>query len=161
MHNTFFIGDSHFGHANILEYEPKARPFDNLTQMHEALIARWNKVVRMCDTVFHLGDFCFGEKNIAFAELLNGHKHLILGNHDVYATEQYLKYFKSVRGSIYWKGLLLTHIPVHPDCLGSRALYNIHGHLHSKRIDNPAYINVSCEQNNLTPLSAEQLFKRE
>lgn len=159
MHDTWFISDTHFGHANILTYESVARPFENLTQMHEALITRWNSVVRKNDKVFHLGDFCFGARNIAFAELLNGNKHLILGNHDIYPTAEYLKYFKTIHGAMYWKGNLLTHIPVHPMNLERRASHNIHGHLHSKKIDNPMYINVSCEHNNLTPLSADELFK--
>lgn len=158
MHNTWFIGDTHFGHANILNYEQTARPFENLNQMHEALITRWNNVVRPNDKVFHLGDFCFGARNIAFAELLNGNKHLILGNHDIYPADEYLKYFKTIHGAMYWRGSLLTHVPVHPTNLGNRAKFNIHGHLHSKKIDNPLYINVSCENNHLTPISADEIL---
>ncbi len=173
MSETFFIGDTHFGHANILEYERAARPFNSLEEMHEAMVNRWNSVVGKYDKVFHLGDFAFGSHNIAIASRLNGQMRLILGNHDSYGAPEYLKYFHSVHGAIYWFKYLLTHVPVHPCNLNGRADYNIHGHLHSKFvmlfdqkntntwIKDRRFINVSCEQNNLTPISAEEILKSE
>ena len=54
--------------------------------MNEALVNNWNSVVKPEDHVYHLGDFCFGnvEKWNWCLEpgRLNGHIHLILGNHD-------------------------------------------------------------------------------
>ena len=54
--------------------------------MNDALVANWNSVVGLDDHVYHLGDFCFGnvEKWNWCLEpgRLNGHIHLILGNHD-------------------------------------------------------------------------------
>ncbi len=54
--------------------------------MNEMLVANWNSVVKPDDHVYHLGDFCFGnvEKWNWCLEpgRLNGHIHLILGNHD-------------------------------------------------------------------------------
>lgn len=41
MINTWFIGDTHFGHANILQFEKDARPFETLEEMHEVIIERW------------------------------------------------------------------------------------------------------------------------
>lgn len=172
MAETFFISDTHFGHANILQYEPVARQFVTVEEMNEAMIDRWNRVVQPFDKVYHLGDFCFGAKNIEIAGRLNGQKRLVLGNHDIYPIPEYLKYFKSVHGVRFWGDCILTHVPVHPDSLGSRAKYNIHGHLHSKNVmryghmdkemcvkDN-SYINVSAEQNNLTPINADVILNR-
>lgn len=163
MINTFFIADTHFGHKNILEYEKEARPFSCIEDHDEELIKRWNSVVRPRDNVYHLGDFCFGKDNIKIAERLNGSKKLIMGNHDAYPSAEYLKYFKSLHGVLYLKEYVLTHIPVHP--YHARNYINIHGHLHSKVVQDPQlwkplqpiYINVSCEQINLTPISIEQL----
>jgi calcineurin-like phosphoesterase family protein len=167
MSETFFISDTHFGHTNILEYEKEARPFNNITEMNETMITRWNSVVKPMDKVYHIGDFCFGRENIKIAKFLNGQKRLVLGNHDKYPTVEYLQYFLSVHGALFWNNCVLTHIPVHPGQLEHRSQYNIHGHLHSKKIqdyrwdwpvDDDRYINVSCEQNNLTPINAEVLF---
>jgi calcineurin-like phosphoesterase family protein len=170
MSETWFIGDTHLGHANILEYEREARPFNSLTEMHEAIINRWNAVVHKYDKVYHLGDFAFGRHNIELAAELNGQKRLILGNHDSYPMVDYLKHFKSIHGTLFWHNYILTHVPVHPQQLEGRSDFNIHGHLHSKRVQwykddegilmcDKRYINVSCEQNNLTPINAEEILK--
>lgn len=179
MNNTWFTSDTHFGHTNILEYEKEARPFSSLEEMHERLIDNWNSVVRPNDTVYHLGDFCFGKKNIDIAGRLQGKKRLVMGNHDTYASADYLKHFDKLYGVFYWKMCVLTHIPVHPENLGSRAFLNLHGHLHSKRVMHPGthfahagefifihdkddrnYFNVSVEQNNLMPFHADQILLR-
>ena len=65
MSDTSFIGDHHFFHKNILEYEPIARPFASVEEMNEAMVERWNSVVKPYDKVYHLGDFCFGRGNIS------------------------------------------------------------------------------------------------
>lgn len=158
MINTFFIGDTHFGHTGILGHESKARPFYCIEEHDEELVKRWNSVVRPRDNVYHLGDFCFGENNLKIAERLNGSKRLIMGNHDSYATHKYLKYFSKLHGALYAFNAVLTHIPVHPQ--HARKFVNIHGHLHSRESPNDetlCYINVSCEQINLTPISIEEL----
>ena len=128
--------------------------------MHEAIIERWNNVVAKFDKVYHLGDFCFGAHNIAIAERLHGNLRLILGNHDIYAESLYLKYFRSLHGALYWNKCLLTHIPSHPRIFDGRVQLNIHGHLHSKLIEDHRYINVSCEQNGLTPIHADKILEQ-
>lgn len=164
---TYFIGDTHFGHKNIIAHEPKDRPFTNLEHMHEAMIANWNKVVRKGDKVIHVGDFCFGERWLPIAGELNGLKYLIGGNHDTLSTAKYLKYFHKVMGCMILDNNIITHIPVHTSQF-PRFNYNIHGHAHSKHVMQDGwpqdsdvydlrYINVSCEQINLTPISYAQL----
>lgn len=161
---VWFTSDHHFGHKNILEYEAAHRPFASLEEMHEVLIERWNATVSSKDIVYHLGDFCFGRANIAFAAKLNGKKRLIMGNHDVYPITEYLQYFERVHGCLFYKDCILTHIPVHPN--HARALINIHGHLHSKITDRdttrnqPLYVNVSVEQTDLRPISYEEILLR-
>jgi calcineurin-like phosphoesterase family protein len=160
MKTVFFIGDTHFGHKNIIEYEKTTRNFSSIEEHNEELIKRWNSVVGKNDIVYHLGDFCFGKQNIAIAGRLNGSKRLIMGNHDVYEASDYLKYFDKLYGAHFYKNTILTHVPVHPD--HARVLINIHGHLHSRSViykpdDSTFYINVSCEHINLTPISLEEL----
>lgn len=167
---TFFIGDTHFGHKNIIKYESEARPFSSIEEMNEELIKRWNNTVRPKDRVIHVGDFCFGAANIVIAGRLNGQKTLVMGNHDTYPTDKYLKHFAKVLGCLEFDNNIVTHIPVHQDQF-DRYSYNIHGHLHSKyvMVMPPAcrgwvldrrYINVSCEHINLTPISYDAILSR-
>jgi len=81
---------------------------------------------------------------------------LIKGNHDKLKISQYMFYFKDVRGSHQFDGLLLTHIPVHPSSL-ARWPCNVHGHVHANTLDDPRYFNVCAEEINYTPISLEQL----
>lgn len=173
MSQTFFIGDTHFGHRNILRFDAVRphRPFDSIEEHDEELVRRWNSAVSKGDVVWHLGDFAFSSKSIAIAGRLNGMKRLVLGNHDHYPTAEYLKHFHKVYGAATLPGdILLTHIPVHTEQL-SRFKFNIHGHLHTSRVmrwddilginvENECYINVSCEQINLTPVPMEWVVEQ-
>lgn len=79
---VFFTSDTHFGHAGIITF--CHRPFQDVAQMNETMIANWNRVVGPEDIVFHLGDFCLGgatEWN-RILDRLNGRIYLVLGNHD-------------------------------------------------------------------------------
>lgn len=77
--NIWFTSDTHFGHENIIKY--CNRPFSNAKEMDEALIENWNRLVKKGDTIYHLGDFCFGDVQPYF-EKLTGHKKFIMGSHD-------------------------------------------------------------------------------
>lgn len=148
---TFVIADTHFGHNNIARYSP-CRDADSCEHHTEILVKNWNSVVGIKDKVICLGDFVFGAKHINVCERLNGKKILIMGNHDTYSTDKYLKYFDKLLGSMEYKDGILTHIPIHETEL-KRYKFNIHGHLHGKKLVDQRYINVSCEQINSTPLN--------
>ena len=188
MNEVWFTSDTHFGHKNILEYEKEARPFETVEEMNEALISNWNDTVRPKDIVYHLGDFAFGRSNVELAGRLNGRKRLIMGNHDVYNNSVYLDYFEKLFGVHYWRRCVLSHIPVHVGNLGSRAILNVHGHLHSRHVMMPAtelysiatnngellvrgafdhemivdenYFNVSVELHNLRPVNSSLIMDR-
>ena len=52
---TFFTSDQHFGHRNIIDY--CHRPFGDVGEMDEIIIAGWNETVGLEDEVWVLGDF--------------------------------------------------------------------------------------------------------
>lgn len=161
MSEVFFIGDTHFGHKGIITFSgtKEHRPFATIEEHDAELVKRWNGVVGKNDTVWVLGDFCFGKRNLDIAGELNGYKKLVAGNHDMYATADYLKYFNKVYGAVEFKGALLTHIPVHESQF-SRYYMNIHGHLHSHKLSDYRYFNVSCEQINLTPIPYDEILNQ-
>lgn len=151
--NVYIIADTHFSHANVLIFEPTLRPFTTIEEHDRTLVEKWNAIVRPCDTVWHLGDVFFGGKDHhGILAVLNGNKKLVLGNHDAYPLEVYQKYFTKIVGSIELHGFILTHVPVHPDQLQRRYVGNIHGHLHSAKLDDLRYHCVSVEHTRLQPV---------
>ena len=169
MSNVFLCSDWHLSHSNILGFLCKRtgeriRSFANADEMDEHMIAQHNKVVKPGDKVYHLGDVTFNKKNLHLIGRMNGDKVLIKGNHDILPLKEYLPYFRDIRGVHQFEGLLLTHIPVHPESF-SRWKANVHGHLHTNKVmlngvQDPRYYCVSMEQlDDYTPISLEQLKK--
>lgn len=148
--NIFFISDTHFGHANMLNFfnydGTRTRPFDSIEEVDELMIENWNKVVKQEDKIYHLGDVSFGSSFDVVMPRLNGTKVLIKGNHDRYQLGRYMKYFKDVRGTCHVDGnYLLSHFPVHPDSKG-RFVRNLHGHIHAQTVmKHEPYINPFAE----------------
>lgn len=181
-YNIFFISDTHFGHEScctkfkLEDGVTPLRPFSCAAEADEAMVERWNKVVKPNDRVYHLGDIAMSKKHLPILRRLVGRKVLIKGNHDLEDIKEYLKYFDDVRGSHQFDGMLLTHIPVHPDSL-ARWGFNVHGHLHANSVtkeirndDDYAFFKsikvlddkykcVSVEQINYTPISLEEVKK--
>lgn len=142
MARTFMISDLHIGHKNILNWG--RQEFLSIEDMHEEMIKQWNSVVTKRDLTYVLGDVCFDKQYLPLLTKMNGNKKLILGNHDRTGDGEMLKYFQSVHGAYPYKGCVLTHIPIHPSEF-CRWRYNIHGHLHDKRIQDVRYINVNVD----------------
>jgi len=81
---VYFTGDSHYGHwtsstRNIIKFCD--RPFPNIGEHDEALIAERNRIVGPNDMVYDLGDFTLGGEATArrYFARLNG-RVSILGN---------------------------------------------------------------------------------
>lgn len=156
---THFISDTHFYHKNIIGYAN--RFFDStpegIEKMNQTMIDNWNHKVKKDDTIIHLGDVAMNCNKAQLKELLsklNGHKYLILGNHDTRESEQWWRDvgFEKVFPFpiIYKKWYILSHEPLF---LNEKIPYiNIHGHLHQHTMSGP-YINVSVENVGYTPVS--------
>jgi len=149
MSNIFLIADTHFGHAGVTRFlredGTKLRPWDDTESMDEALIERWNKVVKNHDKVYHLGDVVINRKALHTLGRLNGDKVLIKGNHDIFRLGEYAQYFRDIRAYHVMDNCILSHIPIHP-LSKSRFRANIHGHTHDRTIPDPWYHCVSVEQ---------------
>lgn len=164
MKNIFLISDPHFGHSGVCKFTrddgSKLRPWDNPDEMDEALIQNWNSVVGPQDKVYVLGDVVMSEKKLPIMHRLNGNKRLIRGNHDIYDTKKYMTYFKEIYGCRVLEDMILSHIPLHPDCVTERFKTCVHGHLHYRTLDDPAYYNVSVENIDYTPIEISVLRER-
>jgi len=154
MQKVWFTSDLHLGHKRIIGYN---RPqYRNLHEMHYDIIQRWNARIGDKDTVWVLGDVVFGKDSymrLPLLDQLKGRKNLILGNHDNYPMDNYMKYFKKIEGSNKLGKCVITHIPVHTQQLESRFKANIHGHLHDGSLPDERYINVNMDVCDMTPVS--------
>lgn len=164
MPNLFVVSDHHFDHANILTFNKpdgtKLRPeFENVNEMNEFMVEEHNKVVRVQDKVYILGDVTMKDPPGKFLSRLNGHKRLILGNHDQGKMLLYQGYVEAVYSSRRLDKFILSHIPIHPLSIG-KALANIHGHEHGQIKMGRQYFDVSVECLNYRPIEFEVLKKK-
>ena len=150
MSKVYFCSDFHLGHKGISR---KFRPEFATDEDHDQyMMDAWNTVVKKRDTVYCLGDMALSKEGLAKISTLQGTKHLIVGNHDVYKNEVTMKdlveVYDRVSGDKGYKGLWLSHCPVHPNEVRSHRELNVHGHVHRATIDNSKYLNI-CPENNM------------
>ena len=78
----FIVSDLHLGHSKDFIYG--ARGFENVEDMNETIIRKWNEIVDEEDDVYVLGDLVMGpEVNLQMLRRLKGRLHIVRGNHDV------------------------------------------------------------------------------
>lgn len=148
--------DTHFGHENIIKY--CSRPFTDAHEMDEMLILYWNTLVKPEDHVYHLGDVAMAKPFLKQVKRLNGHKRLVMGNHDIFRVQDYLAAgFEKIMAMRVLDGMLFTHVPVHPESMG-RFKANIHGHTHEHSYGAP-YLNVCVEVRQYKPVPIEDIAK--
>lgn len=158
---VFVTSDTHFHHSNIIKY--CNRPFHNVEEMDGVMVRNWNNVVKPQDKVYHLGDVYFPQKEKSdwLFSRLNGTKVLILGNHDNGKDQTLMKYFKRIYAYrlLPEYGVLLSHVPVQENSLGSKCPLNIHGHTHDKGSPKGPYRSACVELHNYSPVLLEDLIR--
>jgi len=159
MSKVYLIGDTHFGHRNILKYRNQ---FKSIEEHDQTIIDNFNKVIKKRDSVYFMGDIAFTDEGFKLLEKLNDcKKTLILGNHDWQHFKgdkfEAFKYFDNVVASMKKKGCWLTHIPIHPNEL--RGSYCIHAHTHNYNLEDLRYFNTSLENIDYTPIELEEVIQ--
>ena len=176
---NYYIADLHFCHKNVIRFDN--RPFPDTDYMNEYLIQSWNGRVTPEDAVYVLGDAFWKneEESLRIMQRLNGHKHLIKGNHD--RVQGRLRFhWESIQdyAEINDDGrlVILSHYPImfyKNQHYGSIMLY---GHVHNtgewryiERCKNELHdmeipcnmINVGCmmEYMSYTPRTLDELLK--
>lgn len=181
---VFYTSDTHFNHPFVA----KLRGFDTAEEHDEHLIESFNRIVKPSDSLWILGDLFIGHMDPGLLKVgrLNGHKHLILGNHDAghpmhkkshTHIRRYFGEFESVqlhdRHQIGRHIAMVSHFPYDGDHtsedrdtqwrLRNQGLPIIHGHVHSTwafrtSIQLPAsQVNVGVDVADFHPISREQL----
>ena len=132
----YYTSDQHFDHTNVIKFDN--RPFSSVEEMNEILVNKWNETVTKQDTVYILGDFCWGkaDRYRYFLSKLNGTKVLITGNHDLKTFPADIKNmlsdtreFKFIKDND--RGVILCHYPIpFYQADYSNEQYMLYGHLH-------------------------------
>ncbi len=151
MSAVFFSADTHFRHKLVAGH----RGFTSSAEHDEAVISRWNQLVRPDDLVWHLGDVGLGSETrvLEQAARLNGRKQLVTGNHDPCwpghrdarkHQRRWLEVFESVQAfakvRLDGRMVLLSHMPYEGDHVGEdrhtqfrlrdEGAWLLHGHTH-------------------------------
>lgn len=170
----FFASDTHFMHNVGFLYEP--RGFTNIEDMNEAIVERWNKVVKPGDIVYHLGDTMLNDtaRGCELMKRLNGQIFLIWGNHDQDARKNaifencpnviggwYAYVIKHKKMNIY-----LSHYPTitanYDEKHFSQHVLNLHGHTHQQKNfmypNNPFCYHVGMDSHNCTPVHIDEVM---
>jgi len=165
-----FIGDTHFGHKNIIRYCRQGR-FSGVTEMNEAMIGSWNARVSEADRVYFLGDYTGPPSRNYYEELrcwtrqLKGTKVSLLGNHD--RIGGCIDFAKAKILHAEGHSFLLIHDPSDEKTKTIKGKYDwvIHGHVHNNDMDTYPFINgeqrtinVSAEVLNYVPVSLSHLL---
>jgi calcineurin-like phosphoesterase family protein len=157
----YFTSDTHFGDPRVRQID--RRPFANMEDHDEALIANWNARVTPQDEVWHLGDFAYPRRDRTPELLarLNGTKHLIIGNNDPASTVEAqgwasTGYYAELR--LEEQVLVLCHYPFRTwNGMGRRSI-NLHGHSHGRLKPMPRQFDVGVDPRNLHPVTLAELL---
>lgn len=170
----FFTADTHFGHANVIDYAH--RPFRDVDEMDREMIRRWNDVVGDKDMIYHLGDvaLCPEGRALALVSALRGRKILVFGNHDkrLRKNKAFLSLFEetrdfmeiivqdaSVKGGQH---IVLLHYAMRIWNKSHYGSWQLYGHSHGSLPDDPhaRSLDVGVDCWDYAPVSYETLRDR-
>jgi calcineurin-like phosphoesterase family protein len=171
---TFFTSDTHFFHSRIIQY--CLRPFADVNEMNETLIANWNNVVTPDDVVYHLGDFAFGDANgvdQVMRRLNFKHFHFVKGNHDkpfcdwyhsnkddTYLAPKVSLYQSHLETKIEGHKFTLCHYAMRIWNESHRGALHLYGHSHGTLPDdcNSKSFDVGVDCHDFAPISLERVL---
>lgn len=165
MSKTLFTADPHFGHENIIKH--CKRPFNDVLEMDEVMVERWNAVVSARDTIYILGDLayrCPVPYAYSLLQRLNGVKHLIVGNHDQLALN-IAKYHKGIFASVEQlkeikvgdQKIVLCHYAMRSWRHDIRGSWQLYGHTHNLLPSFGKSIDVGVDAWDFFPVSFEKI----
>jgi calcineurin-like phosphoesterase family protein len=153
------------------------RPFASVEEMDEAMIERWNAVVKSNDDVWHLGDFNFRSDHDTryYLERLRGRIHFVLGNHDdkdakKYHTDRLNGRIPSVQGSpgfasvqevkylrLYGEQITLYHYAQRVWRNSHHGAWHLYGHSHGSLPHYHRSMDVGVDVHDFRPISFEEV----
>ena len=141
--SVLFTSDLHLGH----DLASEKRGFQSVGEHDDFIIQTLKDQCHKNTVLWILGDVVMKGGEIRRLGEILGRKKLVRGNHDELPTLEYMLYFEEIHGITKYKGMWLSHCPIHPQEM-YRCTANIHGHIHkntaSPLLDLP-YFNVNWD----------------
>lgn len=172
-HKTWFTGDQHFFHKNIVKDDffasGHARPWNNEKAMRNKIISNHNELVKEDDWVIHGGDFAFTSSLMAdrlrpILDKLNGKHILVLGNHDELKPFKYIDVgFTNVMTSCIMEidgyKIAVAHDPSSRSLIPKDWIF-LCGHIHYlfKSIPEKLTVNIGVDVWGYYPVSLSQIY---
>lgn len=169
----WFTSDLHLGHKAAIRM--CNRPFEDVNEMNETIIANINNMIKKDDTLYILGDTAHRISKNSGNELIKmiQCKNIILikGNHDKEWDETLFKEIRDFKEIQYQKGTEKYHISMmhYPMMEWPKSRYgsiHLHGHSHNKKEYNLRMKNmgirrydVGVDANDFKPVSIEDIVK--
>ena len=178
MGDIWFTSDLHLMHNKPFLYE--SRGFTSTEEMCEAIVERWNSVVKDNDIIYNLGDIALTdtEAAIPYIQRLKGHQIWLRGNHCTVnrvtriletcsnisllagMDSSYATVIKSGKWSFY-----LSHYPTLTSNFDEKHLnqhmISLHGHTHQQvnflQPNNPFLYHVGLDSHNCYPVNLDQI----
>lgn len=171
MSNIYVTSDTHFNHTNICgpsisKWPSGYRHFESLEEMNDTIIDNINAVVGYDDTLYHLGDFAFGDKTqIPTLRRRINCKNIILlqGNHDGRLWKDYRDEFsrteKYVELRVGSTKVCMFHYPIGAWNENGRGAINLHGHSHGNYQAVGRQLDVGVDCNDFKPLLLDDVVE--
>lgn len=161
----WFTADTHFGHNNIIRYSN--RPFTSVEEMDDVIINNINNLVQPGDTLWFLGDFCFGPRDPErFYRVAESYRNriecnniiLIWGNHDpnrfAHKREErdsagkFRRLFKDdydlKQTTVMGQKIVLCHYAMRVWDKSHHGAWHLYGHSHGSLPDDPNSLSFDC-----------------
>jgi calcineurin-like phosphoesterase family protein len=161
----WFSSDLHLGHFNIIRYSN--RPFASVKEMDDTLINNINALVKPEDTLWFLGDFCFGPREPhGFFKVAESYRNrinckniiLIWGNHDPnpfahkrderHFADRFARLFVEDYGlrntTIMGQKMTLCHYSMRTWDKSHHGAFHLYGHSHGSLPDDPNALSFDC-----------------
>lgn len=176
MGEIFITSDLHLMHSKEFLWGP--RGFSSTEEMCEAIVERWNSVVKEDDVIYNLGDIALSDTEAAIPYLrrLNGHQIWLRGNHDTLnRVSQVLQECPNIEllgetynsyATVIKTGKWSFYLSHYPTLIGNheewRRVANLCGHSHTQDKwadwDKMCY-HVEMDAHNCYPVNIEQIRK--
>ena len=151
--NVWITSDLHWGHKNIIKYEPHRvkdmgmKSENDMTTHNEYLIKMINEKVKRNDRIYFLGDIVFGNRDdaMAFMSRINcKNKYFINGNHDAAfnGLDNLFRWKEDMKEVTFKKNefsfldmdfdVFMCHYPMKSWPRKSYGCMNLYGHVHSQ-----------------------------
>jgi calcineurin-like phosphoesterase family protein len=181
-----FLSDTHFGHANIINYCSRPFTYPDIEEMDLTMLSAMQDADAAGKTIIHAGDFVFRPTTLESVGWRPKGDHIILlGNHDKHANKDgkyrklYREFFGTIEGhSDTWRTnflsitvdgepIMISHEP-QQQLMWHK--YNLYGHHHSNMVLRPVqflptydwlfksnrHFNISVELTNYKPVSLDE-----